>query len=151
MTYLVDITEARFKIAANQAVIDFIRRVNPFAHSDLGSKLIELAKETAGARHYCPAFSSCAYVVLHTDSNVIFAIAFGMRDLAFRLRLDGVRDALARGLGQASQIGDDWLCLSPFPAGGPTAEVEAQLRSCCAHAFRHASDIAQSGQVAGPR
>jgi hypothetical protein len=145
MTYLIDITEERFKIAANQAVIDFIRRVNPFAHSDLGMKLIELAKGTAGARHYCPAFSSCAYVVLHTDSNVVFAIAFGMRDLAFRLPVDRVRDALARGLGQASQIGDDWLCLSPFPAGGPTPEVEARLRSCCVRAFRHACDVAQEG------
>jgi hypothetical protein len=91
MTFLIDLTEKRFKTPANQAVIDFIRRVNPYAHSDLGLKLIELGKAIGGTHYHCPAFSSYAYVVLHTESNVIFAIAFGMRDIAFRLPVGGVR------------------------------------------------------------
>jgi hypothetical protein len=138
MTFLIDLTEKRFKTPANQAVIDFIRRVNPYAHSDLGLKLIELGKAIGGTHYHCPAFSSYAYVVLHTESNVIFAIAFGMRDIAFRLPVGGVRSALAQGFAQSSEIGKEWLCVNPFPAGGPTAEVEAQLRSLCTRAFRYA-------------
>jgi hypothetical protein len=137
MTFLIDITEGRFKTPANRAVIDFVQRANPFAHSDLGLKLIELAKGIRGARYYCPAFSSCAYVVLHTEGNVIFAIAFGMRDIAFRLPAGAVRSALAQGLARPSDIGKEWLCVNPFPAGGPTAELEAQLRGWCMRAFRY--------------
>jgi hypothetical protein len=44
MAFLIDITEKRFKIPLNQAVIEYIWRQNPFAHSDIGDKLIEVAK-----------------------------------------------------------------------------------------------------------
>jgi hypothetical protein len=44
MTFLVDLTDERFKIPANLAVIEYIRRANPFAHSDIGAMLIQLAK-----------------------------------------------------------------------------------------------------------
>jgi hypothetical protein len=137
MAFLIDVTEARFKTPANQAVIDFIRRVNPFAHSDLGLKLIELARDISEARYYCPAFSSCAYVVLHTDTNVIFAIAFGMRNIGFRLPAGVVRSAVAEGRAQPSEIGEEWLSVNPFPAGRPTTESEFQLRSLCGSAFRY--------------
>ena len=85
MTLLIDLTDERFKIPANRAVIEYIRRENPFAHSDIGDMLIRLGKLVPGAQYYCPSFSSLAYVVLHTKANVIFAIAIGMLKIDFRL------------------------------------------------------------------
>ena len=85
MSFLIDLTDERFKIPSNQAVIEYIRRENPFAHSDIGAVLIRLAKLVPGAQYYSPSFSSLAYVVLHTEANLIFAIAIGMLKIDFRL------------------------------------------------------------------
>jgi len=74
MSFLIDLTDERFKIPANQAVIDYIRRENPFAHSDIGAELIRSAKLVPDAQYYCPSFSSLAYVALHTKANIVFAI-----------------------------------------------------------------------------
>jgi hypothetical protein len=63
MAFLIDITEKRFKIPLNQAVIEYIRRQNPFAHSDIGDKLIEVAKRIPNTHYYCPSYKSFAYVV----------------------------------------------------------------------------------------
>jgi hypothetical protein len=63
MTRLIDLTDAKFKIPANAAVIDYIKRVNPFAHSDLGEKLIELGTSVASeptARTIAPVPMSCS-------------------------------------------------------------------------------------------
>jgi len=47
--FLIDVTDPRFLIAANEHVIEFVRRTNPFAHTDVGIPLLELAKELPGA------------------------------------------------------------------------------------------------------
>ena len=83
--FLIDLTDPRFVIPDNADVIAFIRRVNPFAHSDVGSLLFDLATHIDGARAYCPLPQSYAYVVLHTAEYRIFAIAYGQRGLAVRL------------------------------------------------------------------
>src|SRR5262249_53754631 len=94
---LIELTDPRFLIEDNADVIEFIRRANPFAHSDVGSVLFELGKEIAGAYAYCPVPSAYSYVVLHTDENQIFAIAFGMSGLAFRIPPDDDAKALSDG------------------------------------------------------
>ena len=136
MAFLIDLTDARFKIPANDAVIDFIRRANPFAHSDLGSRLISLGKAIAGAHAYCPSYSSCAYVVLHTEGRVIFAIAFGMRDIAFRLP----SDVLAQGGAPFLEIGEDWLCVDPFPGPATRDASDALLQRWVEAAYRSAME-----------
>jgi hypothetical protein len=85
LAWLIDLTERRFKIPVNADVIDYIERANPFAHSDLGQKLIDLNRGLSGANVYCPNFKVCAHVLLHDAANVIFAFAADRRDLSFRL------------------------------------------------------------------
>jgi len=97
MSFLIDLTDERFKIPANQAVIDYIRRENPFAHSDIGAELIRLAKLVPDAQYYCPSFSSLAYVALHTKANIVFAIAIGMLKIDFRLSPALVSEAMGGG------------------------------------------------------
>ena len=142
MTLLIDATDERFKIPANRAVIEYIRRENPFAHSDIGDLLIRLGKLVPGAQYYCPSFSSLAYVVLHTRANVIFAIAIGMLKIDFRLPSALVSRATGRGEGAHSYVGADWLSVRPFPRGEPRAEVDTRLSRWCEGAYQYAQALA---------
>jgi hypothetical protein len=142
MTFLIDLTNERFKIPANQAVIEYIRRENPFAHSDIGAVLIRLGKQVPGAQYYCPSFSSLAYVVLHTKANLIFAIAIGMLKIDFRLPPALISEAQGSGEGAHSDIGADWLSVRPFPRGEPRAVVDARLNRWCAAAYQYAQTLA---------
>jgi hypothetical protein len=143
MSFLIDLTDERFKIPANQAVIEYIRRENPFAHSDIGDLLIQLAKLVSGAQYYSPSFSSLAYVVLYTEANLIFAIAIGMLKIDFRLSRALVSEAIGRGEAEQSDIGADWLSVRPFPRGEPRDVVDARLKRWCEAASRYAQAVAR--------
>ena len=52
--FLIDVTDPRFDIPQNADVLAFVRRANPFAHSDVGSLLLELGKGVAGSHAYSP-------------------------------------------------------------------------------------------------
>src|ERR1700726_1391872 len=67
-----------------------------------------LAKLVPDAQYYCPSFSSLAYVVLHTEANLIFAIAIGMLKIDFRVSPALVSEAMGRGEAEHSDIGADW-------------------------------------------
>ena len=142
MPFLIDLTDERFKIPANQSIIEYVRRMNPFAHSDLGSVLITLAKRITGAHYYCPSFSASAYVVLHTDGNLIFAIASGMLNFTFRLPPNVVSQAVADGTGEYSDIGSDWLSVDAFPRGMSKAAADVAHMRLCEAAFRYAQENA---------
>ena len=142
MPFLIDSTDERFKIPANHSIIEYIRRVNPFAHTDLGSALIRLAKRITGAHYYCPSFSACAYVVLHTDANLIFAIVSGMWKFALRLPPEVVSQAVADGTGEYSDIGSDWLLVDAFPREVSKAAADVAHMRLCEAAFRYAEEIA---------
>ncbi len=136
--FLIDITDPRFFIPANDDVIAFVRQTNPFAHSDVGSLLLGFGKRIPGTAAYCPSYASCAYVVLHSSKNRIFAIAFGQRGLAFRLPVS-VADALADGGEPASEIGTDWVQFDPWSAENRTTEARERLRRWCERAFLKAT------------
>lgn len=114
MAFLIDITDPRFSIPENSDVIEFIRRANPFAHTDVGSILFDLAKEIDGISAYRPSPSSCAYVVLHDNANRIFAIAYGQQGLAFRLDGSDHAEALDDVGDHSNDIGPDWVRLDPW-------------------------------------
>ena len=135
--FLIDVTDARFSIPDNADVLEFIRRANPFAHSDVGSILFDLRKQISGVQSYCPSVSSFAYVVLHTASNRIFAIAFGQRGLAFRLDAPGYDEAIANGGKPASAIGPDWVEIDPW-RGSLGGGLNPQVLHVAEQAFRNA-------------
>ncbi len=136
MVTLIDVTDPRFSTAENSDVLAFVRRTNPFAHSDVGSVLLSLGKAIPGAHAYCPSFKSCAYVVLHSESSRIFAIAYGQRGLAFRLAPASRERALADGGTAAAEIGPDWVA---FAAWG-SAEQRTRLERWSAQAMADALD-----------
>jgi len=133
--WLIDVTDPRFLIADNHDVIEFIRRANPFAHSDVGSLLLDLGKKLDGASAYCPSYKQCAYVILHTDASRIFAIAYGQRGLAFRLAPASQATAVNDGGTKAEDIGDDWVAFEPWNPSVSTAQMKARLERWSAQAF----------------
>lgn len=134
-------TEARFKTAPNAEIIDHIRKANPFAHSDLGERLIALQKQLGTGSVFCPSYPSCAFVVLHDQANTVFAFAGGMREISFLLP-PALRDELLRqGAVMVSRIGPSWIDVAAF-----SPDAMSQLESCCASAFAHTAD-----RTAAPR
>ena len=131
-------TAARFVIAGNADVIEFIRRANPFAHSDVGSLLLELGRKIPGASAYSPSYKQYAYVVLHTDASRIFAMAYGQRGLAVRLSPSSRDAALADGGTAADDIGRDWVAFDPWKPDVATAAQQARLERWAAQAFADA-------------
>ena len=134
--FLIDVTDSRFLIPVNAEVIEFIRRANPFAHTDVGDVLFDLGRQL-GALAYCPSHKSCAYVVLHTATSHIFAIAYGQRGLAFRLSAAACSAALDDGAELATTIGADWVAINPW-ATPPTCGMNASLGQWAERAFAHA-------------
>ena len=137
--FLIDLTDPRFLIDANEDVVRFIRVANPFAHSDVGIVLLELGKEISGARDYSPSYRSCAYVVLHTDASRIFAIAHGQRGLSFRLPLEMHPEAIAEGGEPVPRIGPEWVGFAPWGGKGQP-DWRERLQRWCTYAFSAATD-----------
>jgi hypothetical protein len=133
--WLIDVTDKRFDIPPNADVLDFVRRVNPFAHSDVGSLLLDLGKRVEGAHAYSPSYAQCAYVVLHTEARKIVAIAFGQSGLAFRLPPVSRAAALEDGGGAATEIGPEWVLFNPWDPGVARERMDARLQRWCGEAF----------------
>lgn len=145
MTTLIELTDDAFKIPPNAAVMEYVRRENPFAHSNVGARLVRLGRGTAGAQHYCPDFHSCAYVALHTEAKVIFAIAFGMRQIALRLPPSARAEAVAEGAVACPAIGDEWLSFDAFRAAGSPTAAAARLEHWSEVACRAAAEPGGEG------
>jgi hypothetical protein len=124
--FLIDVTDARFMTPQNADVIEFIRVKNPFAHSDVGSIAFDYAKLIPGARAYCPAPKSYAYVALHDDNDRIFAIAFDMRGFALRLPPARIDEAVTDGAVCAPKIGSDWVTFDPWDAKDKTRKEKLE-------------------------
>lgn len=131
--FLIDVTDSRFQTAQNAAVIEFIRRTNPFAHSDVGSILFEFARAIPGARAYCPAPTSYAYVVLYDAADRIFAIAFGQRGFGIRVGAGRLLEAaVADGAVRSSDIGPDWVTFDPWDVNDKTRRQKLRTWTECA-------------------
>ena len=60
--FLIDLTDQRFFTPENTDVIELIRRVNPFAHSDVGMIVFDCARAIEGVGAYRPSPASRAPV-----------------------------------------------------------------------------------------
>jgi GMP synthase-like glutamine amidotransferase len=130
--------DERFRIPVNEAIVAFIEGVNPAAHDDVASVLTDSAKGMPDVRWYCPDVHRYAYVVLHTKSDRIFGIAFGMNALAYRLPKEVIPQVLAEGGSIYSEIGDDWVLLEPWRADEPLAATGVRVRHWCKVAHDYA-------------
>jgi len=137
--FLIEVTDERLFVPGNEEVLEFVRRANPFAHSDVGSLLLDLGKQIEGASAYSPSYRQFAYVVLHTEAWIVRAIAFGQSGLAFRLS-PASRDAALADRGMAApEIGADWVAFNPWDVDVSRGETRERLVRWCAQAFADAN------------
>lgn len=124
--------DEKFRIPANRDIVAFIER-NPTlsAHSDVASLLTDSAKELRGAGRYCPDLHACAYFALYTMERKIFAVAYGMSALVFRLPRRHHARALAAGGVTCYAIGEEWI---DFGSRGR----DTDLREWCCLAYESA-------------
>jgi hypothetical protein len=139
--------DERFRIPENRAILDFVQRDNPSAHDDVATVLTESAKGMSDAGWYCPDVQSYAYVVLHTQGNRIFGIAFGQGGLAYRLPPERIPEAVAEGGKVYPEIGDDWVMFEPWPPGERIEVTLERPKRWCKIAHDHA--VAPKAQRSG--
>ncbi len=107
-----------------------------------GLRVDNAGKTDNGSSLLLSEFFSLRLLVLHTDANLIFAIASGMWKFALRLPPEVVSQAVADGTGEYSDIGSDWLLVDAFPRGVSKAAADAVHMRLCERAFRYAEEIA---------
>jgi hypothetical protein len=125
----------KFLTARNAAILAFIRRQQPSAHSDVASVLTASAGGLAGVQWYCPDVHRYAYMVLHSRDNTIFGIAYGMQSLAFRLPPGMIPEAVTSGGSVDAAIGDEWVLFPPWGQARP----EGDLQRWCKIAYFYAA------------
>lgn len=121
-----------FSTAANADVLDFLRRRNPSAHSDVAEELTRAGAGLPGVRSYCPDPQRYAFVVLHLDDLTIMGLAFGQSGLAFRLPGDRVQEAVRDGGAVAVELGPTWVCFEPWTNRETLAQSRQRLARWCA-------------------
>ncbi len=128
----------KFGREENRAIIAYLEKYHPSAHSDVGSELFRASKDIAESQWFSPNIKQYAYVVLHAPSAVIFALAAGMHDLIFRLPPDEIPNALAAGGAIKQEIGDQWVQFNPFRTDAKMAENRADMKHWCEAACQYA-------------
>jgi hypothetical protein len=127
----------RFNCPENVQIISYLITTHPCSHSDVGQEVLIASNELKCA-YYCPDGLNCSYLVLHTESNVIFAAALGMSGFALRLPESQIDDALAAGAALDPKLGTDWVSFYPFDPEIPTVKMRASLKYWCRIAFEAA-------------
>lgn len=133
--------EAKFRIAENEDVLAFIERENPSAHDNVASVLTDSANGLPDVQWYCPDVHAYAYMVLHTRDNRIFALAFGMNGLAYRVPPKMIPEALANCGSACSDIGADWVLIAPWPQGGAPQAAAPNHKLWCKIAHDYVAQL----------
>lgn len=113
---------------ANADVVRFVDRSTPSAHSDLAEAVMSAARsECPGALACSPSFVQLRYVMLVARRRV-FALAFGMHELALRLDEQGRREAVPAGAAPAGEIGPEWVIFRLFYDLHPGPDLNRWIR-----------------------
>ena len=105
----------------NWAILTFLSGSS--CHSDLAACLYEATEHLAEATEHCTDVQRFGFVV-HETQGVIFAAAWGMQEVSFRLDAERVRIARETGGRPAPEIGPEWVTFAPFRAGYPTMDLK---------------------------
>lgn len=128
----------RFASPGNSDVVQYLSNHHPSAHSDLADELFTAAGPARAKKSFCPNGSSYAYVLLYTDADVIYAVAIGMKKIAFHLPTDSLAAAQMAGGDADPLIGPKWIAFGIFLPKSDIAIERARLKLWCGIAASHA-------------
>lgn len=129
---------AELQLPANAAVVEFLERGSPSAHTDVASELDLAVRGLPGTRTVCPDPAGGAWVAASTSKLRIFALAHGMSALCVDVGAGDLEAALADRAAPAPELGPGWVRFDPFDAEEPQAKMRARLHRWCMIAFQRA-------------
>jgi len=115
----------------NHAVLEYIAHKS--AHSDVGDALMAAAKPLGDVQLFCPNWQQYHYVVASTK-GIIFGVAMGMNEVAFRLDERLRSRALATGGAALPECGAEWVAFVLFRDDWPKVDLEFWARKAYIHA-----------------
>ncbi len=90
----------------NKAVLEFIKGYS--AHGDIAEALLKSVEPLGDVQSYCPDTSQYLYLVVSTK-GIIFGMAIGMHNIAFRLNPPFNERAVITGGSVISKLGEEWV------------------------------------------
>jgi len=107
------------------------------AHSDLQDVLVEAAAPLGDVQLYCSEPANYGYIVL-TTQGVVFAVAYGMSQVGFRLDKAFKERALETGGFDTIEVGSDWVAFELFRTNYPA--VDLPFWACKAYLIARGAD-----------
>ena len=104
----------------NQDILMFLQGKS--THSDVADVLIEASAPLGDVQLYSSDPVNYGYIVL-TTQDVMFAAAYGMSQIGFRLDETFKGRALETGGFNATDIGPDWVTFELFRANYPAVDL----------------------------
>ncbi|MDH3857935.1 MAG: hypothetical protein OEV07_08075 [Gammaproteobacteria bacterium] len=104
----------------NQDILMFLQGKN--AHSDVADVLIEASAPLGDVQLYSSEPANYGYIVL-TTQDVVFAVAYGMSQIGFRLDETFKGRALETGGLNATEVGPDWVAFDLFRTNYPVVDL----------------------------
>ena len=137
-----DTTEliAKFGGPENAEVVRWLAEIHPHVHSDLTLEMDLASEGLENCFEFSPSKAQYSYVLLHSATDIIFALSAGMQNLALRLPEDADA-AAADGASPAPDIGRGWVRFNPFDPDIPTKKTREKLKRWCAAAHASASTV----------
>ena len=120
---------ADLQTPGNRQVLEYLR--DKSAHSDVAQALDEALRPLGDVQVFCPDAARYRYLAASTR-NVVFAAAYGMNTLAFRLDEDLAARAVRSGGEPAAPLGEEWVSFTLFRSDWPAPDLEFWARKAYA-------------------
>ena len=104
----------------NHDILRFLQ--DKSAHSDVAEVLVEAAASLGDVQLYSSDPANFGYIVL-TTQRVVFAAAYGMSQIGFRLDKTFKGRALETGGFDATEVGPDWVAFELFRTNYPAVDL----------------------------
>jgi len=104
----------------NQDILMFLQGKS--AHSDVADVLIDASAPLGDVQLYSSEPANYGYIVL-TTQDVVFAVAYGMGQIGFRLDATFKGRALETGGLNATEVGPDWVAFELFRTNYPAVDL----------------------------
>lgn len=109
----------------NHDILSFMQGKS--AHSDVAEALVEAAESPGDVQFYSSEPANYGYVVL-TTQDVVFAVAYDMSRIAFRLDETFKGRALETGGFDAVEAGPAWVAFEVFRSNYPAVDLPFWVR-----------------------
>lgn len=122
----------------NSSMIEFLKKHQPSAHTDMVELLVKSTENLPDVHFYCPDTDNHAYYLAHTQDGIMFGAAIGLSALMYRLPKQAVSGSLVKGGEIFKDVGDSWISFNPFWPEDESRKHLDEMKHWCKLAYHHA-------------